>query len=194
MSTGDSEHKLLELIKTGDAASFDRVFMEYHNKIFSFSYRYLQSREEAEGVVQHVFLTLWNNRETLHEIRNLNAWLFTVTFNQIRKIFRNTAITRQKMDSYAAFAPSEDNSTLSSIEFNDMMENAEDAINQLPKRQRTILLMRIKEGLSSEEISKKLEINKRTVENHLSSARSALRKILRDEQLIPLVIFWILLI
>ena len=194
MATGDSEHKLLELIKTGDAASFDRVFMEYHNKIFSFSYRYLQSREEAEGVVQHVFMTLWNKRETLHEIRNLNAWLFTVTFNQIRKIFRNTAIVRQKMDSYAAFAPSQDNSTLSSIEFNDMMLNAEDAISQLPKRQRTILLLRIKEGLSSEEISKRLEINKRTVENHLSSARSALRKILRDEQLIPLIIFWILLI
>jgi len=194
MLTREDEHKLLNLIKVGDATSFDQVFKEYHNKIYGFSYSYLQSREDAEGVVQQVFLTLWNKRASLGEIRNLNAWLFTVTFNQIRKIFRSAAMERQLKESYAASAILEDNTTLSSVEFDDLMENAEGVINRLPNRQKTILLMRMKNGLSSDEISRELKINKRTVENHLSSARASLRKILREEHLIPFIVLWILIL
>ena len=177
----------------GDAASFDEIYLDYYNKVYAFSFSYLRSVEDAEGVVQEVFLTLWNKRIDAGDIRNLNAWLFTVCFNLVRKIFRSAAITRQKMDNYAYSALFEDTSTLNSVEFNDLMEVAEGHIEQLPQRQRTILLMSVKDGLSSKEISLQLGINQRTVENHISSARSALRKVFSEEHLLSLVIFWMLL-
>lgn len=189
----DRESKLLQLLKEGDAASFDEIYLAYYNKVYAFSFSYLRNVEDAEGVVQEAFLILWNKREEAGDIRNLNAWLFTVSFNLVRKIFRSAAITRQKMDDYTNSALFEDNSTLNSVEFNDLMELAEGHIERLPNRQKTILLMRVRDGLSSKEISQKLGINQRTVENHISSARSTLRKVFSDEHLLSLVIFWTLL-
>lgn len=159
MREKDRETKLLQLLKEGDAASFDEIYLAYYNKIYAFSYSYLRHVEDAEGVVQEVFLTLWNKRKEAGEIRNLNAWLFTVSFNLVRKIFRSVALTRQKMSDYTYSTLFEDNSTLNSVEFNDLMEVAEKHIEQLPKRQKTILLMRLKDGQSSKEISLELGIN-----------------------------------
>jgi RNA polymerase sigma-70 factor (family 1) len=189
----EREKLLLQKLKEGDAASFDELYQSYHQKVYSFSYSYLRNTEDAEGVLQELFLTLWNKREEAGEIRNLNAWLFTVSFNLIRKIFRNQAIGRQKMEDYALTAMFEDTSTLSSLEFDDLMEVAESHIDRLPGRQKTILLMRMKDGLNSKEISQELGIKQRTVENHISSARTALRKVFKEENLISLLFLWMLL-
>ncbi len=193
MPEKDREKLLLRQLKEGDAASFDEIFHGYYQKIYSFSYSYLKNREDAEGVAQNVFLTLWNKRDEAGEIRNLNAWLFTVSFNQVRKLFRNSALSRRKMEDYAYTALIEDSSTLTSVEFNDLMEVAEDHINKLPARQRTVFLLRMKDGLSSTEISQELGMNKRTVENHLSTAKSTLRKVFNENHLLSVVIFWMLL-
>lgn len=193
MPNKDNENTLIQNLIRGDASSFDGIYKQYYNKVYSFSYRYLQNTQDAEGVVQEVFISLWNNRDKLREVRNLNAWLFTVTFNQIRKIFRNMAIEKRKMKTYAMSSLFDDSSTVSAIEFNDLMEKAEDIIERLPHRQKTVLLLNLKDGLSSNEISRKLKITKRTVENHLSSARAFLKKVFKKEHLIPLIIYWLLL-
>ncbi len=53
------------------------------------------------------------------------------------------------------------------------------AIEQMPEQRRRIFKMSRKEGLSNEEISQKLQINKRTVENHVSQALADLREVVR---------------
>ncbi|WP_367882952.1 sigma-70 family RNA polymerase sigma factor [Parabacteroides goldsteinii] len=53
------------------------------------------------------------------------------------------------------------------------------AIEQMPEQRRRIFKMSRKEGLSNEEISQKLQINKRTVENHVTQALADLREVVR---------------
>lgn len=187
------ETKLIRDLIKGDSRAFDEIYRLYYNKIYSLSYRYLQNKHDAEDVVQELFITVWSSREKLKDIKNLNAWLFTITFNQIRKIFRNMAMEKRKLETYAISSVFDDNSVISEVEFNDLMTKAGDIIDKLPSRQKTVLLLSIREGLSSTEISGKLNINKRTVENHLSSARAFLNKVFKEEHLIPLIILWLLL-
>ena len=193
MPEKDTEHKLIRDIIKGDSHAFDELYKQYYNKVYSFLYRYLQSKQDAEDVIQDVFITVWNSREKLKEIKNLNAWLFTITFNQIRKVFRNMAMEKRKLDTYATSSLFDDNSVISEVEFNDLMEKAGDVIERIPSRQKTVLLMTIKDGRSSTEISGILNISKRTVENHLSNARAFLKKAFREQYIIPLVILWFLL-
>jgi RNA polymerase sigma-70 factor (ECF subfamily) len=193
MPEKNTEHKLIRDIIKGDSHAFDELYKQYYNKVYSFSYRYLQSKQDAEEVIQDVFITVWNSRENLKEIKNLNAWLFTITFNQIRKVFRNMAMEKRKLDTYAISSLFDDNSVISEVEFNDLMEKAGDIIERIPSRQKTVLLMSIKDGLSSTEISGKLNLSKRTVENHLSNARAFLKKVFREQHIIPLAILWFLL-
>ncbi len=189
----DDDHKLIINLYKGDTFSFDEIYKQYYNKVYSFSHKHLQNQQDAEEVVQEVFIKLWNTRGKLKKIKNLNAWLFTVTFNQIRKIFRNMAIEKNNLNIAAISSLFEDSSVISEVEFNDLMEKAEGIIERLPRRQKTVLLLSVRDGLSSTEISRKLSINKRTVENHLYSGRAFLRRVFKEENLIPIVVLWLLL-
>jgi RNA polymerase sigma-70 factor (ECF subfamily) len=189
----DLDKKLIQDLIKGDSFAFDELYVHYYNKTYNFSYRYLQNKQDAEEVVQEVFISVWNNREKLKKITNLNAWLFTITYNQVRKVFRNIELGKKKIEDLAMSKVFEDNPTLSEVEYNDLISQAGDIIQRIPTRQKDVLLLSIKEGLSTTEISTKLNISKRTVENHLSSARAYLRKVFKDEHLIPIVILWFLL-
>lgn len=189
----DKESQLIADLISGDAVAFDELYQIYHNKVYAFSYKYLQNQQESEGVVQEVFIKLWNSRGKMEEIRNLNAWLFTVTFNQIRKIFRNLEIEKRNLEGYAASLFTEDPGIHSTVEYNDLLEKTEVIIERLPPRQKEVLRMNMRYGLTGKEIADKLNINKRTVENHLSSARAFLKQALKEEKLIPLLLCWILI-
>jgi len=193
MPEKDIENKLIDDLLKGDSWAFDELYRLYYNKVYSFSYKYLQTKHDAEDVVQELFITVWNSREKLKDIKNLNAWLFTIAFNQIRKIFRNMAMEKKKLETFAISSVFEDSSVISEVEFNDLMSKAGNIIDKLPPRQKTVLLLSIREGLSSTEISDQLSINKRTVENHLSSTKAFLKKVFKEEHLIPLIILWLLI-
>ena len=88
MPVESNEFKLLKNLIKGDAYSFDEIFNKYNKKVYAFSLRNLKNKEDAEGVVQEVFINLWKDRAKLKELENLEAWIFTVCFNTIRKHFR----------------------------------------------------------------------------------------------------------
>ena len=60
----------------------------YNEKIYAFSLVNLKNKQDAEGVVQEVFLHLWKDRARLKDVKNLDAWVFRLSFNVIRRRFR----------------------------------------------------------------------------------------------------------
>jgi RNA polymerase sigma-70 factor (ECF subfamily) len=60
-----SEKTYLSALKNDDVVAFDKLFSEYGKRLYHFAYGYLKSKEEAEGVVQEVFLKIWRNRKQL---------------------------------------------------------------------------------------------------------------------------------
>ena len=67
METFD-EKQLLKAISEGDEKAFKTFFLSYYPRIKGFINGLLQSQEEAEDLSQDIFLTLWNNRSSLHTI------------------------------------------------------------------------------------------------------------------------------
>ncbi|MBN2762482.1 MAG: sigma-70 family RNA polymerase sigma factor [Bacteroidales bacterium] len=85
----------------------------------------------------------------------------------------------------------QDNKTVTEIEYNDLLEKAEKIIDRLSNRQKTIFLLSKKEGLSNDEISARLNITKKTVENYLAKAKTFIKKALVDEGLLSLLFYWL---
>lgn len=191
MPIENHEHTLIQDLVKGDAHSFDKIFNKYNKKVYAFSLRNLKNKEDAEGIVQEVFVNLWKDRAKLTEIRNLDAWIFSVCFNTIRKHFRQLMREKKHLQRFAAYSLEDDNSTVTEIEYNDLLEKAEQIIEKLPDRQKTIFLLSKKEGLSNDEISVRMNITKKTVENHLSNAKSFIKKALVDEGLLTLLFYWL---
>jgi RNA polymerase sigma-70 factor (ECF subfamily) len=50
-------------LKEGDVTSFDDIFKKYHKKVYYFANSYLKNKEEAEDVVQEVFMNIWRHRD-----------------------------------------------------------------------------------------------------------------------------------
>lgn len=193
MDTLKDEHILIKNLIQGDAVSFDEIFDRFNKKVYAFSLSNLKNKQDAEEVVQEVFYNLWKDRAKLKDLRSLDAWIFAISFNIIRKQFRKLARERIILQNFSEIKSPNDNSTVTEVEYADLLEKAGKIINKLPPRQKSIYLLSKREGLSNTEISTKLNITKKTVENHLTTAKTFLRRALVDEHLLSMVFFWLFL-
>jgi RNA polymerase sigma-70 factor (ECF subfamily) len=186
----EKEKEVIKKLRNGDVHSFDEVFRKFNKRIYFFSVSYLKSKEEAEGIVQEVFLSLWKNRTRIELQSDFQAYLFTITFNAIKKRFRKLERERKHLAAYSLTVSAKEDSSDPEMEYNQLNELLEKSIDQLPGRQKEIFLLSKREGLTAEEIAERLKISKRTVENHLFRAKTFLKNSLVDGRLLSLLFFW----
>jgi RNA polymerase sigma-70 factor, ECF subfamily len=183
---------IVNKLKAGDVLSFDYIFRKYNKKVYYFAISYLKNREEAEDVVQEVFLNLWKYRDQINEYYVFSKYLFKITYNETCKKFRKHASDKRQSEEVLKTFIYEDNSTSLDIEFNNLLENANQHIENLPLRQKEIFLLSINNQLSSEQIAQKLNISKKTVENYLAMAKASLRKSFSEGHILSGLFFLLL--
>ncbi len=184
---------IINKLKEGDVLSFDNIFNKYNKKVYYFAISYLKNKEEAEDVVQEVFMNLWKYRDQISEYYVFSKYLFRITYNATCKKFRKQASDKRQLEEVLKNFVIEDNSTKLDIEYNSLLETTSQLIEKLPSRQKNILLLNIEEHLSSDQIAKKLDISKKTVENYLSMAKASLRKSLSDGGILSVLFIWLFL-
>jgi RNA polymerase sigma-70 factor (family 1) len=180
---------IIKNLKEGDVLSFDNIFKKYNKKVYYFTLSYLKNKEEAEDVVQDVFMNLWKYRDQINESYVFSKYLFKITYNATCKKFRKQASDKKQLEEVQQNFILEDNSTNLDIEYNNLFETANLLIEKLPSRQKKIFLLNIKEQLTNEQIAQQLNISKKTVENYLAMAKTSLRKSLSDGRILSVLFF-----
>jgi RNA polymerase sigma-70 factor (ECF subfamily) len=178
-------YELLTRLKNGDMLAFDRVYELYSHKLFSFVFKILKNEAEADDIVQEVFVKIWESRHKLEDNKLLNSYIFTIAYNNsidlIRKRINSTKYLEHLKNSASInVSPN----IVSQIEFNELNNQAENLISNLPERQKQVYLLHREEGLTYPEIAKKLGISKNTVENHMAKALKYLRQNMDNSVLI----------
>lgn len=180
---------LLAAVSGGDQLAFRKLFDAYRNKVFTYGVRYLKSREQAEEIVQNVFLKIWLKRERLTEIKNFGGYLRTVTNNLTLDALKKRAQEYKfKTEGLQQWADS-DNATEEAIILKDTAEYISLALDKLPKQQRLVYQMCYIDGLKQKEVAEKLGISPLTVKVHLREAIKGLRKLLENGDAVPLISF-----
>jgi len=185
------DREMLIRFREGEVGSFDMIFARYHKKVFHFALCYLKSKDEAEEVVQEVFMNLWKNREQINEYYTFSRYLFKITYNAVCKKFRKQASDKRHASELLKGFIMEDMATSIEVEYDNLMECTQRYIEKLPKQQKKVLLMSLHEHLSSEEIARKLRISNKTVKNHLSMAKAFLKKSLINGGILSAHFFWL---
>ena len=180
---------IVENLKKGDVLSFDSIFKKYNKKVYYFALSYLKNREEAQDVVQEVFMNLWRSRDQINEYYVFSKYLFKITYNTTCKRFRKLASDKRQMEEVVLSNILEDNSTNLEIEYNNLLETANTFIEKIPTRQKKIFLLSINEHLTTEQIAKQLNISKKTVENYLSNVKTSLKKSFSDGRILSFLFF-----
>jgi len=189
-NTSDSE--LVEKLRKGNVEAFDAVFKKYGDRLFGFALKYLKSKEEAEELVQDVFLKIWENRGTLKKDTSLKSYLFTISYHDICKFFRKKQLQEKLKEEIglttdALVNPDEQ------IDYQSTLEQIEKLIEQLPAKQKVIFEKSRKEGKSTREIAREMHLTPGTVDNHISAALKFIRRHISESNPALLLLFTLFL-
>jgi len=188
--TVTAEFELVKDLKKGDVLAFEKLFSSYSKKLLYFAKGYLESEEDAKSMVQDVFLKVWENRSNLKLDQSFNSYLFTIAFNFIRMYYRKKYREDRKIKEYQ-YTASDVYEIDGEIEFDELAEIIDNAIEQLPEKRRLIFRMSREEGLSNDQIANKLSISKKTVENQITHALKFLRNKIQDKSIAILLFFYL---
>ncbi len=149
--------------------NFSELYLTYYSKLVRFAKEFVILEEDAENITQDVFTILWEKRDFIGHIDNMNAYLFRLVRNKCLDYLKHKMFEQKYVESvqtsYEADV-AEDNDT-------EILIRA--AINSLPKRCRDIFLLSRVEGLKYREISEQLGISVNTVECQMGIALKKLR-------------------
>ncbi len=186
-----SDAELALRINAGEKNAYQELFERYAPRIYQFSLSYLKNSADSEELVQDVFLKIWEKRETLDHSKNIKAFIFKVAVNTIYDFIRHKNIENAFSDFARANFETNSNNTWHTVIFDEMQENLQKLLAQLPEQQQKIFQLSKEEGLSSEEIAAKLNLSKRTVENHLYRAISFLKENFKRDSFISMLFFYL---
>lgn len=178
-----SDLQFVSQLKRGSTSAFESIYNKYADKIFNVSKGFHLDQEEAEEIVQEVFLALWECKSLLNENLSLNAFLLTITKNKIIN-FQKKKINELHRNRDFIRYNSPTCSTENDVILNDLKKFAFQFIDSLPSRNRQIFRLSREEGLKNEEIASLLKISSRTVENNIYQAEKAIRLFLKDNHVI----------
>lgn len=154
---------------------FADVFKEHEHRLYTLGMRLVKSEQHVRDIIQEVFLKLWEQRYSLSEIRNMEAWLYRVMENKIIDFLRKAAAdSRLKENIWKSLsqARNETDEWIEAKEYNRIIQHA---IDQLPPQRKRIYCLHKKEGLNHAQIARELSISQHTVKNQLSAALQSIR-------------------
>jgi len=176
-------------LKHGDIKAFDDLYNKYAARLYNFSLKYLKSVEEAEEVVQEVFLYIWDKRDGLKPDSSFNAYIFTIAYNNIKKHFNKKSRDNAIKDDLIYTLLQKENNLDKTIDYKFLLEKVELIINALPARRKEIFIKRKYDGLAVKQIAEELGISPNTVENQLASAQKQILNELHKEKLAVMIFF-----
>lgn len=173
---------------SNNKTKFENIYVTHYSRMKRFAMEYVIREEDAENIVQDVFLDLWEQNLLLLSHTNLFAYLFTAVKNRCidflrhKTIVHNTAFKLQdnytkalqlKCQSLEAF----DEQLFSEPDIETVIQNA---IESLPQKCREIFILNKIEGKKQKTIAQDLNISVNTVENQMAIAYKKLKEILKD--------------
>lgn len=178
----------------GYRLDFEKLYLTYFSRMKLFAKEYVILDEDAENIVQDIFLELWEKRELFSLHTNLLAFLFTAIRNRSLNFLRHKTIiqdTKTKiLDEYNITLRTNlislESFNESAFDENNIEKIISNALEQLPEKCRQIFIMNKVEGKKQKEIAEELNISVNTVETQMGIAYKKLRHALKDYFLILL--------
>ncbi len=170
-----------------DERQFKTLVYRHKDRVYRFALYMLGNREDAEDVVQDVFVRLWRQRPP-QQIRSWEGWLMRVTHNLCVDRLRRRQFEQRRMmplehvanpDSLMTRVPvNPDPAT--EVERNDVRRYLLQAIRRLPDPLRAAVLLREIEGMHYQEIADAMQVPLHSVKAYLHRARKQLRTVLKS--------------
>lgn len=179
-SYGDQE--LLRLLKDNDHAAFTEIYNRYWKKLFALAAHKLANLNEAEDIVQNMFITIWKRRAVIEVTVSLNSYLAVAVKYHVMKALNKRFKRKTSCEDQATMEILElaDHSTEEWLDFQEIAKRLNVLIDALPDKCKLVYKLNREKGYSQKQIAEELNISEKTVEAHMSKALRSLRTGLRN--------------
>ena len=175
----------IDRVRQSDPEAFEALFRAYHQSLYAFAFRYLQSSDEADDAVQTVFVRIWNLRADWHVAGSLTDYLHLAVRNACRDRLKHDIVAtrwrEKRTNELRADLRNGDDADAEDamIGTREIDATIERAIDELPNRRREVFRLRFSEGLSYDAIAQRLGVATKTVETQISRGLKHVRRALR---------------
>ncbi|PKO95646.1 MAG: RNA polymerase sigma factor [Bacteroidetes bacterium HGW-Bacteroidetes-7] len=176
---------ILEEIKGGNKEAFRELAERYSTPLFRLSMGYLHSKEDAEDMVQEIFVKLYHSLDSFKGDSKFSTWLYRIAVNTClneiarrkrRDIFTTFGDNMTKIFNHSGDSKNPEEQTISE----ENKKRVRKAIESLPEKQQTAFVLQKYKELSQKEIAEIMQISEGAVEQHLVRAKSSLQKKLKE--------------
>ena len=181
------ERDVIDRFRSGDELAFGEIFETYYSALVRYAVTLVRDMDEAEDVVQGVFVRVWQGRERLEEGVMLRSWLYKSVQNSCFNHLKHLKVRGV----HAVFVKREGEGVdqHDALEGNELQGRIDAALLVLPEQCGKIFRMSRFEDLKYQEIADKLGLSIKTVENQMGKALRILREELKDY--LPLLLIFL---
>jgi RNA polymerase sigma-70 factor (ECF subfamily) len=176
----ENEEVIVNRLINKDKRAFELVFNQYYSIMVLYASRFMDTKEEAEEIVQDVFVKFWEKCDSLSEDSSIKSYLYRSVHNSCLNSIKHEKVK----DGYRQYVIQMMESSYQNefdIEDPDILRNRiNEEIDKLPPRCAEIFKLSRFEGLKYQEIADHLEISVKTVEVQMGKALKVLRESLQD--------------
>lgn len=167
---------LLTLIRDNDQLAFKALYERYWTSLWSYAKNAMANPDDAEDIVQELFLVLWEKRASLQISTSLKAYLFRATLNKvIDRADRSKYRLSYLQDLKRTYDEGKYTTDVHLFE-KELVQRFEACIDKMPPKMRTIFTLSRLHMMTHQEISDSLKISRDNVNRQIKNALILLKK------------------
>lgn len=172
----------------------EELVKQYRNRIYGFLLKYVKIPEQAEDLTQDVLIKLWKNRDRILSMEDQEAYILTITRNQVRDHFKKMTKEKSYLQEVIQHMPTQKSNEYAIIQRHELQESIQTVVAELPERQQEVYKLFYDKGKSLKEIAIELNISPYTAKNHRAQALKFIRSRINPEAFLTgaMIIFLLL--
>lgn len=186
------ELEVIRRAQAGEEKAFDELYQMFYKQAYYLALKITNCDADAQDAAQECFITMQSAIKDLREIRTFRKWMAQIVVSKCNKIFRKNKYTILDPDIMDALPLEEQREYMTGRNYTKHKHRKElliEIMNKLTPHQREVLVLMYFEQLSIKEISEVLDIPDGTVKSRLVSAKDAMKKHIRNMELIDTLRF-----
>lgn len=171
---------LLKELQKGNHHAFKTLYERYWEHLYAVAYHWLGAKEEAQEIVQEVFVELWEKRTALNIKKSFSSYLFAVTKYKVFDCIDARAVRKNYLSQVQRSSSAGTYGTENTLVFKETQQRIADALEKLPVKTQQIFSLSREQELPYTKIAKMMNMSVKSVEYHITKTLKYLRLIIRS--------------